>query len=156
MKKKFILLFILLFLIVSCEKNFNQEENNKNNIQKIKKNKNMEKNFWWKNNFSQIFLNEFKEELKNKEVVLLDVRTPEELKKFWKIRENQLLIDINSSDFEEKIKKLDKNKKYLIYCWHWNRSRVAREYMKKLWFKYLKDLYGWIDAWLKVWEKVVK
>jgi rhodanese-related sulfurtransferase len=130
--------------------------NNKNNIEKIVKNENQKNDFWWKNNFSQIFINEFKKDLENSDVILIDIRTPWELSEFWKIRENQLFIDFYSSDFKEKINKLDKNKKYIIYCWHWNRSKLARDYMKKLGFKYVKDLYGWIDAWIKTWEKVVK
>jgi rhodanese-related sulfurtransferase len=99
------------------------------------------------NNFSQIDSEEFKKEIEDDDAILLDVRTPEELSVYWKIRDKQLLIDINAWIFHDEVSKLDKTKKYLIYCWHWNRSQVAREYMKRMWFLYVKDLRWWIDVW---------
>jgi rhodanese-related sulfurtransferase len=95
----------------------------------------------------QISSEDFKKKLETGNYTLIDVRTPEELITYWKISENQLLININDKSFSDKIKKLDKNKKYLIYCWHWNRSKVAREFMEKEWFLYLDDLKWWIDIW---------
>ena len=85
------------------------------------------------NNFTQITSEDFEKEISNPDTILLDVRTPEELNIYWKIRENQMLININDENFIEEIAKLDKKKKYLIYCWHGNRSAVARDYMKNQW-----------------------
>ncbi len=99
------------------------------------------------NNFLQINAQDFKKELQDKDVVLIDVRTSQELFIYWKIRENQLHIDMSLEDFVFEIAKLDKKKKYLIYCWHWNRTQVVREYMKSQWFIYVKDLEGGIDVW---------
>ena len=105
------------------------------------------KNMNTTNNFSQISKEEFKIELEDRSSILLDVRTPEELPIYWKIRDNQILIDINNKNFVSEIAKLDKSKKYLIYCWHWNRSQVARDYMKEQGFSYVKDLRWGIDIW---------
>ena len=52
--------------------------------------------------------------------------------------------------------KLDKSKSYLLYCWHWNRSKFAMEIMKEKWFIFVKDLAGWIDEWIKAGEKIVE
>jgi len=143
MKKIIVFLIISLFL-TSCWEI--EKTENKNII-----NKDFSKQF-----FAQISIWDFKKELENSEVVLLDVRTPWELVEFWKIRENQKLIDINEDDFSSEIKKLDKTKKYIVYCWHGNRSSTAREFMKKSWFNYVKDLKGGIDAWVDAWENVIK
>lgn len=107
-------------------------------------------------NFTQISVKEFKEEMQDKEKVLLDVRTPWEILIYGKLRENQILIDINNPRFASEISKLDKSKKYLIYCWHGNRSVIAREYMKSQGFIYAKDLEWGIDLWEIMWEKIIK
>lgn len=99
------------------------------------------------NNFIQISKEEFKRELEDDQVILIDVRSFMEQIIHWKIKRKQIIIDINNKNFASKIAKLDKNKKYLIYCWHWNRSQVARDYMKEQGFSYVKDLEWWIDTW---------
>lgn len=139
---KTFLIFISLFLIANDKENKIEKE--------IIIIKNMQENF------SQISVKDFKKEMQNNEKILIDVRTPWELDIYWKIRENQILIDINDKSFESKIQKLDKSKKYLIYCWHGNRSVVAREYMKSLDFVYVKDLKWGIDLWEIMWEKIIK
>ena len=50
-------------------------------------------------------------------------------------------------DFPERILKLPKEVKYLIYCWHGNRSQVARDWMKEQGFNWVCDLEGGIDKW---------
>jgi len=140
--KKIILLFSIIFFLTSCWNN---------NIENTtKQNKMIEKNY------TQISVKDFKKELENTENILLDIRTPQELPMFWKIRENQILINYNDLSFPTKISKLDKNKKYLVYCWHWNRSRGAVEYMKKQGFTNIMDLKWWIDEWVIQWESVIK
>jgi rhodanese-related sulfurtransferase len=139
--KKFLIIFLLLF-VYWCSNNVETK-----NAQV----KNYSQQF-----FTQLSVNDFKKELSNSWIVLIDVRTKDELKKYWIISNNQLHIDINENDFPEKISKLDKTKKYLIYCWHGNRSSVARDYMKSQGFSYVKDLKWWIDAWEKAWENIIK
>lgn len=89
---------------------------------------------------------EFLELLKNKETVLLDVRTEEEQTEVPPLREDAVKINFNSKSFEEEIKKLDKNKEYLVNCSSGNRSKGACLAMKKNGFKSLKSLNGGISA----------
>lgn len=140
--KKIIILFSIILILTSCWNN---------NIENTtKQNKMIEKNY------IQIPVDEFTKEIKNPENILLDIRTPQELPMFGKIRENQLLINYNDLNFPTEISKLDKNKKYLVYCWHWNRSRWAVEYMKKQGFTDVVDLKWWIDEWVIQWENIIK
>lgn len=90
---------------------------------------------------------EFKRELENWDCILIDVRTDGERIKFWKISENQLNIDIYNPKATEQILALDKKKKYLIYCWHGNRSLVVLNFMKQNWFSWACDLERWIVNW---------
>jgi len=146
--KKIVIFILLLTSIFSCS---NDNKNKNNSIYNKKIMKNYSEQFFW-----QIWVDDFKKELNDSGITLIDVRTPWELPVYWKIRENQLLIDINNPNFVNEILKLDKNKKYLIYCWHWNRSEVARHFMQQQWFSYVKDLRWWINAWIFAWEKVIK
>lgn len=106
--------------------------------------------------FEQIGVTQFKELLETEEYTLLDVRTPDELPVYGKISEDQLLIDINSPDFASRILQLDKTKKYLVYCWHGNRSQVARIFMQEQGFSFAKDLAGGIDEWENSGEEVIR
>ena len=151
---KFLWIILLSLTLTSC--NFTEQKNKTIVMpEKIEHQKTETKDFS-KKFFSQISVSEFKKEMENPEIILIDVRTPWELPTYWKIRENQKLIDINNNNFAEKINKLDKSKKYLVYCFHWNRSVTAREFMRKNWFSYIKDLKWWIDAWTNAWESVIK
>ena len=86
-------------------------------------------------NIWQINIEQFSKELKDKNITLIDLRTPVELIQYWKIREDQINIDFYENNFKNKIIALDKTKKYLLYCFHWNRSNLARIFMQKQWFK---------------------
>ncbi|MBU2649127.1 rhodanese-like domain-containing protein [bacterium] len=63
------------------------------------------------------------ENLSNSEFVTIDVRTPEEYQQ-GHIKDSAL-IDIMSSSFIDKIKGLDRENHYLVYCRSGNRSRRA-------------------------------
>lgn len=76
----------------------------------------------------------------DKKIILLDVRTKEEYDTGH--FDNSLLIDINSPDFLKRIKTLDKNKTYIVYCRSGNRSMKAAELMKREGFKSLYNLSG--------------
>jgi len=82
-------------------------------------------------NFTQISLADFKEELETGKYTLIDSRTPGELETYGKISEDQILIDVNNFLWKLKLQKLDKKTPYLIYCWHGNRSAMLREHMKE-------------------------
>ena len=104
-------------------------------------------------NFVSLNVEEFKKEIAEWNTVI-DIRTAPELTRFWIIDKNQLHIDIYQPDAGEKLQKLDKTKKYIIYCYSWNRTKMMQGFMKNLGFEYVKDLDGGIDAWINSWEKV--
>lgn len=88
---------------------------------------------------------EFKNKMKEKDIVILDVRTPEETVQ-GKI-EGTIEIDVLASDFPEKIKELDKDKTYLVYCRSGRRSVTACDIMEKEGFKKTYNLLGGFNAW---------
>lgn len=89
----------------------------------------------------------FKAELEQSDTTLIDVRTSWEQTSFWVISEDQIHIDITLANTTEKLEALDLKGKYLIYCWHWVRSKQVMNYMQSQWFEYVKDLEGGIDKW---------
>ncbi len=92
---------------------------------------------------------EFKDALDSWEHTLLDVRTKQEQDIFWVISEKQVHIDVYKPEALEHIKKLPREGKYLIYCYHGNRSQQVASLMQELWFWEVYDLIGWIDEWKK-------
>ncbi len=80
----------------------------------------------------------------NTDFVILDVRSFEEYSDNH--IEKAQNIDY-SQKFEEKIKKLDKNKKYLIYCRSGHRSSNATKIMLKSGFTDIHNLSGGIRKW---------
>lgn len=83
--------------------------------------------------------------LANPKIVLLDVRTPEEIAQ-GKI-ENAIELDIYDSAFDSKLNKMDKNKKYIVYCAVGGRSKSAEGKMKSLGFQSVYNLKGGYRAW---------
>lgn len=77
--------------------------------------------------------------------VLLDVRTPGEYSK-GHIRGAKLL-DYYHRDFLKRLKTLDREKNYLLYCRTGNRSGRTLAVMGKLGFKQAAHLAGGIVAW---------
>ena len=66
------------------------------------------------------------------DVVLLDVRTPKEFQDGH--IQGALLLDYYSSDYLERLKALDRQKTYLIYCRSGNRSGKSLAIFEKLGF----------------------
>ncbi len=99
--------------------------------------------------FKTIKKEQFKEELDKWDAILIDVRSDNERRTFWKIQEKQLNMDIYNPNVAEQILALDKSKKYLIYCWHGNRSLTVMNFMKGNWFSWVCELAWWINAWNK-------
>lgn len=99
--------------------------------------------------FKTLSKEEFKKELEDKNIVLIDVRTDRERERFWSISEKQLNMDIYNPKVAEDILALDKGKKYLIYCWHGNRSLTVMNFMQQNWFKWVCELDGGIENWNK-------
>jgi phage shock protein E len=88
----------------------------------------------------------FKELIDVKKGILIDLRTPDEIKSKGKIK-GAMEIDFLAKDSEEQIKKLDKKKTYLIYCAGGGRSGDCKELMLKEGFKEVYNLSGGIEDW---------
>ncbi len=83
---------------------------------------------------------EFKQKMSEENVVILDVRTPRETNDG--MIAGAIEINVNSPDFQEKIKELDKDKTYLVYCRSGRRSVAACDIMEREGFKKLYNLLG--------------
>lgn len=71
---------------------------------------------------------------------IIDVRTRDEFK--LKHCEGAKNIDYYAKDFEDKIKGLDRNKSYLLYCHSGARSGQTLELMRKLRFMSVFSVVG--------------
>jgi rhodanese-related sulfurtransferase len=83
----------------------------------------------------------------NPNFVLLDVRTPEEFEEAH--IEGAININYHAQDFVDELKKLNRNKTYLVYCRTGNRSGDTLNIMKKLEFKEVYRIEGDIIRWKK-------
>lgn len=88
----------------------------------------------------------FKAALEKENVLLLDVRTPEEHASA-RIKAPQTLIPIQA--LEARLQELDahKDKSILLYCRSGNRTRQAAAILLKAGFKQVSHLEGGIGAW---------
>lgn len=77
--------------------------------------------------------------------IILDVRTPEEYK--LSHLENAVLVDFKGKDFEQEIKKLNKDLIYLVYCKAGGRSAKAVALMKSKGFKNIYHMNEGFVAW---------
>ena len=71
---------------------------------------------------------------------IIDVRTPEEIE--GGMIDDAIHIDFVSTDFEDRLKQLDKDANYIVYCRSGGRSSKTTEKMKKLGFKSVCNLDG--------------
>ena len=78
-------------------------------------------------------------------VQLIDVRTPLEFNGGY--IGNAENIDFRSTDFIQKISKLDRNKPVLLYCSAGGRSARASKIFQSLGFKKIYDLKGGYSEW---------
>jgi rhodanese-related sulfurtransferase len=83
----------------------------------------------------------------NPNFVIIDVCTPEEYSE--KHLKNAVNLDFYSDDFIDNLKKLDKNKTYLVYCRVGRRSQKSMDIMKELGFKRVYNMLGGITHWTK-------
>ncbi len=84
---------------------------------------------------------------KEKQAVLLDVRTPSE----WTggILPNAVLVDYQATDFETRILKMNRDLPYFVYCLSGGRSASAAAFMREQGFKRVYELQGGTLAWSK-------
>ena len=81
----------------------------------------------------------------NPEFVVLDVRTPEEYEEGH--IENAYLLNAKSKDFEDELGRMDKNRKYFVYCRTGRKSRKAVELMEKDGYNEAHSIVGGMDKW---------
>lgn len=88
------------------------------------------------------FESQFKNDMNS---VVIDVRTQTE---YDESRiPGSILIDFLSRDFIDTIDKLDREKKYYLYCRSGSRSLMACRQMKQAGFLYVYNLSGGINNW---------
>jgi len=164
MKNIINILIILIFtwtLAACSDKTQNNEQTNnwwnnveiQNNQQQVVKQTKADKKASIQN-IKVVDTDEFEKEIMKKGAILIDLRTPKELKESWVINPKAINLDVYNPSFSQKINQLDKNKTYLIYCRSGARSARVREYMRKLWFKNVIDLQWWIINWNNSWKKL--
>ena len=76
---------------------------------------------------TSVDVNNFLLQISDKEVQIIDVRTPEEFAAGH--LSGAVNIDVSGSSFDLEINKLDKNARYALYCRSGNRSTIAAEKM---------------------------
>ena len=81
----------------------------------------------------------------NDDIILIDVRTEEEIK-LSKIS-NSINIDFDSESFYDTILEMDKRKKYFIYCRSGRRSTITVNFMRKNGFEKSFNVDGGINSW---------
>lgn len=94
-----------------------------------------------KNSQNVIPLQKFKELLQEEPGVIIDVRTKGEYNN-GHLKKADYNYDMSSSDFEQKIKKLDKDKNYFLYCRTGVRSGRATQIMKRNGFENVYNVGG--------------
>lgn len=88
---------------------------------------------------------DFKAKIEADTVILIDVRTPEEYMEGFIAGAGT--IDVNSSLFEAKIQKLDKDEAVYVYCAAGVRSTKAAKILEKNGFKEIYNLDGGVRSW---------
>jgi len=81
----------------------------------------------------------------DQEMIIVDVRTPEEYESGHIA--GAININLRSEDFQDKLKNLNKGKKYLVYCMGGHRSNRAQLLMDSLDFEQVYDLEGGFRQW---------
>ena len=83
---------------------------------------------------------EFKVQIANKKIQLIDVRTSREFS--WSHIKGAKNIDFYSGQFATEFNKLNKNKPVYVYCRTGSRSRHASNKLAKMGFTEIYDLKG--------------
>lgn len=89
---------------------------------------------------------EFIEKMKDTNVIVIDVRTPNEVNEGY-IKGTKLFLNLYSNNFLGDIKKLDSSKTYLVYCRSGARSSSACQTMVDNGFKSIYNLIGGVNSW---------
>ena len=90
-------------------------------------------------------VSEFSQKITEPDVIILDVRTPEEFASGH--IEGALNIDFNSGNFANEITRLNPSENYAIYCRSGSRSGQAASIMHKAGFHDVSNLNGGVIDW---------
>jgi len=93
----------------------------------------------------QVSATEFRSSVQSPDVVLLDIRTPEEYAEGH--LPGAINLDFYAPDFASQLASLDKSKSYSLYCRSGSRSGEALHLMRQLEFTDVAELRGGILAW---------
>ena len=104
-------------------------------------------------NVPKLTVEEFDAKRKQADVVVIDVRTPEEYKAGHV--PGAVNIDMSDKEFDKKVEALDKGKTYVVHCQRGGRSARAVEQMKPKVDK-LFDFSGGMQAWKAAGKPVEK
>ena len=88
------------------------------------------------------------------DVIVLDVRTPEEYAGGH--LDGAQSVDIYGADFKKTLESLDKSKPYYVYCHSGGRSMQACEQMLSMGFTNVHNMEGGIRDWKKASYELVK
>ena len=102
----------------------------------------------------KVSVEEFEKLSKDKNNVVLDVRTRKEYEAGHIT--GALNLDINSPEFEKKVSSLDKSKTYLVHCAAGGRSARACNKLSGMGFSHLVDLPPGFKGWEAAGKKVEK
>lgn len=94
--------------------------------------------------FENIDVKKFSEMIKEKDIIILDIRTLQEVRSGYV--KGAIHIDFYSNDFKEKLDELERTKKYLVYCHSGGRSTTASKLMKQMNFHNVYNLSGGVGA----------
>jgi rhodanese-related sulfurtransferase len=83
-----------------------------------------------------------RELLTQKQIQVIDVRTPEEYN--TQHLPNAININFYSPNFQDQLTKLDRTKTYLVHCRSGGRSTKTVEIMSQLQFRYLYNVQGFL------------
>jgi phage shock protein E len=104
--------------------------------------------------FKNLTVEEFARMAADKRYVVLDVRTSQEFQAGH--LPGAINIDVNSPDFAEKARALDRNRPYLVHCASGVRSVKACKWLGQINFRELYNLSGGIRAWVQAGQPVEK
>lgn len=102
--------------------------------------------FAGENSFKNISSAEAEKLIKDKSIVIIDIRTAQEYNSGY--IKGSVNIDYYKSDFKDKLSKYDKNKTYFIYCRSGRRSGSAKTIFNDLGFKNVYNLENGINEWI--------
>lgn len=106
------------------------------------------------NSVRRVSVDEFEKLWQAKTNVVLDVRTEKEF--IAGHIPGATNLNVNASDFEGKLAKLDRSKTYLVHCAAGGRSARASDKMKRLGFQSVTDLPAGFRGWEKAGKPVEK